>query len=286
MRHPNFRSLLGTLLPVAVALVAGGARADAIFTGPTSPYYLDNYANGTIYVVQGTSVTNSFAVTGSDTPYSEGRLSVTTTINTTGFGSFFGLGPDGQYTLGGAPTDASYMAQATPGNGFEQTYDGTSDGTSNYTVQYVTDSTTSVVQTDLNWQNPVALFAVTAGFVGIAYDPLNNSLWLGGWAFPLMADYSLSGGLLSSFTTDSQVTALGFDAADGTLWYSSGQTSTLEQWSTDGVLLQSGSPDGLPGVAFLSGDFGPLAVAEPTSLALLGGGLFGMNAVRRRRNRV
>ena len=127
---------------------------------------------------------------------------------------------------------------------------------------------------------------MTAGFVGIAYDPLNNSLWLGGWAFPLMADYSLSGGLLSSFTTDSQVTALGFDAADGTLWYSSGQTSTLEQWSTDGVLLQSGSPDGLPGVAFLSGDFGPLAVAEPTSLALLGGGLFGMNAVRRRRNRV
>ena len=54
------RNQLKITLFAAALLGAPSAWASPVFTGPTSPYYLDNYNNQHIYVVQGTSVINRF----------------------------------------------------------------------------------------------------------------------------------------------------------------------------------------------------------------------------------
>src|ERR1051326_3885686 len=107
---------------IIAALVAGGGVAQATpFTGPVSAYYLDDYTNHTIYVVQGASVINSFAWAygagnGADPNSNEGNLAVTAVVTTSGFGSYSGSpATAGQYTLGGTPTGVGHTAQPTPG---------------------------------------------------------------------------------------------------------------------------------------------------------------------------
>jgi hypothetical protein len=123
----------------AVTTVFGApySWATPVFTGPTSPYYIDNFNDHTIYVVQGTSVINSFpwAYHGSGY-YSEGSLGVTNVVSTNNFGKAYGSGTGGQYTLAGTPTGKSW--HTTPpltGETSNLFYDGTSDGTHNYTVE-------------------------------------------------------------------------------------------------------------------------------------------------------
>jgi len=290
---------LAALPAVAVALAAlPGPAAAGPFTGPTSPYYLDNFDQNTIYVVQGTTVINQF-------PFaygfrsSEGTLAVTNVVSTKGSMSYE-PGTAGQYTLGGTPTGVSWLSGITLANRTSSvTYDGTSDGRYNYTVEYsgrpiAGGSTEDVIRFDQNWQNPTSLFSVQsrpgagAEWLGIAYDPRNNSLWVSGWGMTTINDYSLSGTLLSSFNTDHCCSAaLGFDPADGTLWLSYFETNQLEQWSTGGVLLQSGSPGGLPGGYYLSGDFPEAAasIPEPSSVSLLGGAVIALGVAAWRRQR-
>lgn len=57
------------------------------FTGPTSPYYLDDYSASTMYIVQGTSVTGSFPLTayGGNANDQQGSFAVDSTVRTHGF---------------------------------------------------------------------------------------------------------------------------------------------------------------------------------------------------------
>ena len=77
-------------------------------------------------------------------------------------------------------------------------------------------------------KNPVEIFSrpgASQAWIGVAYDPQNNSLWISGYRTDVIADYSLNGTLLSSFSTglgtDLEADALGFDPADSTLWFAS-----------------------------------------------------------------
>jgi hypothetical protein len=237
----------------AATMLGVPAWATPVFTGPTSPYFLDEYLNHQIYVVQGTSVSYGFAWAYGPacTNFCEGSLAVTNVVSTNWWGSDFpGSTTDGRYTLSGTPTGTSWAGTT----GAHQIYDGTSDGTHNYTLD-LTSST--VIQTDLNWQNPVGLFLTSGSSLGVTYDPNNNSLWTSTINNGVISDYSLTGTLLSSFATSvSFVSALAFDPADGTLWFSNNATNELFQYSTSGTFLQSGVPTGLPNErAYNAGEF-------------------------------
>jgi hypothetical protein len=282
--------VIAALFAATTVLGAPYSWATPVFTGPTSPYYIDNFNDHTIYVVQGTSVINSF-------PWAygpEGSLAVTNVVSTNGFG---GSGTAGQYTLGGTPTGTSWPTTLPlTGEVDNIFYDGTSDGTHNYTVENYNDpnTTAKVIATDLNWQHPVGLFSLPGAlqdYMGVAYDPQNDSLWISGYHKDVIADYSLNGTLLSSFTTDLpaiglaglEAQALGFDPADSTLWFARLGFNTLYQYSTSGVFLQSGIPSGLPTYFGTggndSGDFAepspvpvpvPSPVPEPSAFPLFG----------------
>jgi hypothetical protein len=160
-----------------------------------------------------------------------------------------------QYTLDGTFTGTIY---SNPLPAFA--FDATTDGVHNYFVDL---GSGTVYQTDRDYTNPVALFTAPGGsgvWEGISYDPLNHSLWLSqGGAFGrsgagsgVVADYSLSGSLLSFFSTGHGNTALAFDPQDGTIWLNSaaqeGVFSGLEHYSTEGVLLGTLSLSLPPGV--------------------------------------
>ncbi len=282
-------SLKIAALALPISLFAVSTQASP-FTGPSEDYYLNNYSNNTIYVVQGSGVVQQFPWAYNNAQYSEGNLALANGgIVTNGFGSQHGpLGIAGQYNFNGTPTGASHTAQETPGLGGgqigEEQYDGTSDGVHNYTIDY---GTGIVIQTDTNWQNPTPIFNTRDLYgLGITYDRFNNSLWISDFGSlddpgpGRIYDYSLSGTLLYQFSTDTSfVSALAFNAMDNTLWFSKDETNYLEQWSTNGVLLQAGIPAGLPTGKYLAGEIVP----EPSSLALLGISFIGIGFLAYRR---
>jgi len=55
------RNVLKITLLAAATLLGASSSWATPFTGPTSPYYLDDFGNQTIYVVHGTNVVNNFA---------------------------------------------------------------------------------------------------------------------------------------------------------------------------------------------------------------------------------
>jgi hypothetical protein len=253
---------------VAVAL-AGVAQAGP---GPTSPLYL-TYVNAgkNIVVIQGNSVIISFPEAYGYAPY-EMPIAVSGDVRTIGFES--GIS-GGQYTLSGTPTGTSYVVPSVIGS--DGVYDSTSDGSHNYLV----DTKTGIVyQTARDFTNPVALFTSLYPVpAGITYDPVNHSLWISGGDTTTVADYSLNGTLLSSFSTGHPANnALAFDPADHTLWLVNvDYTGDLEQYSTAGALLSVG-----PYVGYASGgEFNE--TPEPGTLVLFGSGILGLAGLLHRK---
>jgi len=291
------RILLGFALATAFTVAA---QADLI-TGPVSKYYLDSPSTNMIYVVQGLSVVESFPMAYGMGEF-EGALAVSQTIQTRA--SDLRFRPDlgaGEYTLSGQPIAGS--GYLTPATGNLVYYDGTSDGSNNYFVDHGQNDPAAggVYQTGPDWTNPVLLpwsqnfCHIPQGVVGpgclsgIAFDPLNNSLWLSANSSSIIWDYSLNGTLLDFIDAGHPLgyTALGFDAADNTLWTTADGSNVLVQYALDpahhGQVEQFGTPLGLPaGNSFYTaGDF--QATPEPASFVLLASVVLALRSVRMRK---
>jgi hypothetical protein len=266
----NFAVVLVGLLVTAV----GQATADP---GPLSPYYVtDGFNTNRIYVLQGTSVVNSFA----EAHGAEYSIAVASDVRTIGYPAVGSLGAN--YTLGGTYTGVDYAAPLA------FTYDGTTDGAHNYMIDYLSGD---VYQTARDWSSPVKIFNTGFGgsnALGITYDPTNNSLWISQWLGTEVADFTLGGTLLSSFAgPGASMTSLGLDPADNTLWMGTQLSGTYFQFSKGGTLLQSVNYPSLVGLDILGGEFAEAPqnpVPEPSSFVLLGIAIAGIIGYHRRRN--
>jgi len=276
MKAPSLAAVAFVAVTFAAAAYAGA--------GPTSPLYLTyvNYPSSSAYdihVVQGHSMT-SFPEH-YDPPW-EIPIAVDGDVRTTGYEYFSQRQTGGQYTLSGTATGTTYVLPSLFGD--DGTEDSTSDGTHNYLVNLTTGT---VHQTARDFTNPVGLFtAAGTNPLGITYDSGNNSLWISGLGNSTVADYSLNGTLLSSFSTGHiGNAALALDPADGTLWlvYATyaGGTGNLEQYTQAGVLLSTG-----PYVGDVRGGEFNLAASptpEPGTLVMFGCGILGLAGLLRRK---
>jgi hypothetical protein len=172
-----------------------------------------------------------------------------------------------EYTQAGVPTGTHYT-------GAPYVFDAGSDGSSIYGWRC---DTATLIRYDLNWKSQGSLFSLGSSydysFMGITYDPQNNSVWLAPWGSGnrpttgYLYDYSLSGQLLAKVTlsvANAEGSGLAYDLADNTLWMFDWNNNRLEQYSQSGTLLST-----IDGVTRVYGlEFG--AVPEPSSLTLIG----------------
>jgi hypothetical protein len=243
-----------------------------------------------IYVIQNGVVTNQITQTTGNQAFA---LAVASDIRTVGYyGATGTLGQE--YTLAGVPIGAPYANN----NGGCCFLDGTTDGAYNYASGY---NSNQVWRAALDWSDLTPLFNVGYAPIGITYDSGNNSLWVGQYNNSnsvSLFQYALNGTLLSSFSPtlpggnpnlsgSNGITALAYDAADQTLWFSNySPTATLYQYSRSGTQLSSVD------IAAIASDGGYILGAEfqfttpePASLLLFGTGVAGIAGMGYRRRR-
>lgn len=257
---------------LALVLVSGIISASAL-AGPVSTYYLSNGQQ--LYAAQGSSKLWTTATAHPD----ELAIAVDTSIRTIGSTIPNTSGAGRKYTLGGANIGPDYAHPA--GIGF--VYDGASDGQHNYTVDL---GTGNVFRLDPDWANPQLLFTAPGGseaWLGITYDPTNDSLWLSGWNSTHVYNYSMGGVFLGGFeAAHTSLAALARDPADGTLWLANAMVwGSFEQYHL-GQLVDTQSYPGMINV--LGGEFA-VSVPEPNTMVLAGLAASGLAVASRRRCR-
>ncbi len=233
----------------------------AFAVGPIGEYYLVNWCNGGMHVVQNNTVLRSWSSAGNrELPI----IVEDSRITTFGYdGGAYGR----EYSLSGSVIGSTTYVQPYSGIGF---HDAGTDGTYYYAWAW---HNQTLYRFDKNWSNGTSLFGLSGkNRLAITYDKINNSLWLSGYndSSYTMQNYSLTGTLLSSFSVlDYNTGALAMDYNDNTLWYSVSGGGTFRQYSRTGTLLQTVTIDGT-GSGMWGGEFNfNNVVPEPASFGLI-----------------
>ena len=197
----------------------------SIQAGPLNEYYVTDWCNGGISVIQGNEIIKHWNTNASN----DIAIVVDDTIRTYGHR----VGDYGaQYSL-----DGTYLGTTYTNNIANRFLDATTDGEYIYAWNY---DTHTAYRFDLDWTNPQTMFTLSTRMLGITYDPTDNTLWLGAWGSSIIEQYSLTGQKLSSFSVvDSYAGALALDHGDGTLWYCASADNTFRQYSKTGELLET-----------------------------------------------
>jgi hypothetical protein len=234
----------------------------------TSPLYMI-YSPNVIYPVGTTYVYQNGQVIDSWTHANTYEIPLAVAGGVVRQGALYNQGSG--YTLDGTPTGAAYPIVAN-------TYDAASDGNSIYGWDLIS---ATLNRYDLNWNYQESLFSLGPSyayyFMGITYDPQNNSIWLSPWStYPTGTGYgpgylynlSLTGQLLGQIPLASPTSTgvgLAYDPADNTLWFFNWGANRYEQYSKTGVLLGT-----MSGITRIYGaEFA--AVPEPSVSAFCGG---------------
>lgn len=237
--HKSLRPILAAALTLA-AILSRTITTQA----QTSEYFLHSGDQDRFTVVQNGAILRTWGLAPGTDRY-QYPMVVLDTVRTMG-ADVGDIGAD--YDYNGNDLGPRY----THPDGTSRCWDGTTDGQHNYSI----DTAGVVWQFDLDWTNPVRMF--TGGGIGaLAYDPDNDSIWVGTFSGSNLTQYDRLGNILSSFTTGhTKNMALAIDPADGTLWlHDRNRQGTLEQWSRTGQLLATVVVPGLESQNALSGEF-------------------------------
>gem|GEM_PF-3902247 len=268
---------------VAIILGAHGV----LRAGPISELYVVHRGSVQVSVLQGDSVVRSWSMANNG---QQSAISVTDQVSIAS-----NIGDGATYDL-----DGNFIATVpnTPGNA----RDGASDGEFNY--QFSGDA---LLRYDLDWLNPVTQidFGVSsASWGGVTYDPTNDTFWITSVNafFGQVQNVDRDGNNLFSFTTGDFLggeAGIAYDAADDTLWVGNVFADrSFRQFSKTGQLLDTVEFNTLPANSAFEGGMefrvplknqgdpgggGMTPVPEPSTIALLGFGLAGILATRRKR---
>jgi hypothetical protein len=260
------RLTAGSLLPALVICIG---LAPGVSAGPISELYLSD--SSSVFVVQGNSVVRSWTkqTTG------DHAIAVDGSVKTIGYTS----GAQGhEYTLAGVQTGLT--ATNTLGYAF---LDGTTDGSHIYSPHY--NNGGEIYRFDNDWSNPQLMFSTgLSAELSITFDPTDDTLWVKQWSNTSVFHYSMTGTLLGSFVTNHALnTALALDHADNTLWMYQRNDGILSQYDKGGTLLETVDIAALGNRNFHGGEFDFASLPEPSTALLMGLGLVGLAASRRRR---
>lgn len=232
---------------------------------PTSDYYLTNGDGRTLIIISGASFSKHPQ---GQMDHKEYPIAVNGVIVTTGH--FTGQ-VGGYYDLSG-----NYLGPSSGTSWGAYLYDGTTDGAYNYAYNW---SSGGVYQYGSDWSGGSLLFtfpeSVGHDYLGITYDPSNDSFWISGFYTNVVENRDRSGNLLSSFNASyfpNLLTALALDYADGTLWLGSkANRGVFAQYSRTGILLDTASYDFIDNT--LGGEFNFVTEKIPAPGAIVLGGI-------------